>query len=152
MFAVNSAGLIASSQIGGRIVGRVGAPALLRVGVFGVALGSIGVLAVTIAHAGLAPLLIALFVILCSNGIVLPNGTAAALADQEGALGSASALLGMGQFGIGALIAPVVGVGGAHDALPMAIVIGVCGVSSLTVNLAFGPRPGMPAFEGETGL
>ena len=58
----------------------------------------------------------------------------------------------MGQFGIGALIAPVVGVGGAHDVLPMAIVIGVCGVSSLTVNLAFGPRPGMPAFEGETGL
>ena len=80
--------------------------------------------------------------ILSSNGIVFPNGTAAALGDQEGALGSASALLGMGQFGIGALIAPIVGVGGAHDALPMGIVIGVCGVSSLAVNLVFGPRPG----------
>jgi MFS transporter, DHA1 family, multidrug resistance protein len=142
VFAMNSVGLIAASQIGGRIVGRVGAPALLRVGVFGVAAGSIGVLVVTIAHAGLAPLLIGLFVILSSNGIVFPNGTAAALADQEGALGSASALLGMGQFGIGALIAPIVGVGGAHDALPMGIVIGVCGVSSLAVNLVFGPRPG----------
>ena len=142
VFAVNSVGLIAASQIGGRIVGRVGAPALLRVGVFGVAAGSIGVLVVTIAHAGLAPLLIGLFVILSSNGIVFPNGTAAALGDQEGALGSASALLGMGQFGIGALIAPIVGVGGAHDALPMGIVIGVCGVSSLAVNLVFGPRPG----------
>ncbi len=139
VFAVNSAGLIAGSQIGGRIVGRVGAPALLRFGAFGVALGSVGVLVVTIAHAGLAPLLIALFVILCSNGIVFPNGTAVALADQEGALGSASALLGMGQFGLGALIAPIVGVGGAHDALPMAIVIGVSGVSSLGVNLVFGP-------------
>jgi len=142
VFAVNSVGLIAASQIGGRIVGRVGAPALLRVGVFGVAAGSIGVLVVTIAHAGLAPLLIGWLVILSSNGIVFPNGTAAALADQEGALGSASALLGMGQFGIGALIAPIVGVGGAHDALPMGIVIGVCGVSSLAVNLVFGPRPG----------
>ena len=144
VFAVNSAGLIAASQIGGRIVARVGAPALLRRGVFGVALGSIGVLVVTIAHAGLAPLLIGLFVILSSNGLVFPNGTAAALADQEGALGSASALLGTGQFGIGALIAPIVGVGGAHDALPMAIVIGVCGVSSLAVNLAFGPQPRPP--------
>ncbi|MGH2882983.1 MAG: multidrug effflux MFS transporter [Solirubrobacteraceae bacterium] len=141
VFAVNSAGLIAASQIGGRIVARVGAPALLRRGVLGVALGSIGVLVVTIAHAGLAPLLIGLFVILSSNGLVFPNGTAAALADQEGALGSASALLGTGQFGIGALIAPIVGVGGGHDALPMAIVIGVCGVSSLVVNLALGPQP-----------
>ena len=41
----------------------------------------------------------------------------------------------MGQFGIGALIAPLVGVAGAHDALPMAILIGVCGVSALAVNL-----------------
>jgi len=148
VFAVNSAGLIAASQIGGRIVGRVGAPALLRFGVFGVALGSVVVLVVTIADAGLAALLIGLFVILSSNGIVFPNGTAAALSEQEGALGSASALLGMGQFGIGALIAPIVGVAGAHNALPMAIVIGVCGVASLAVNLAFGPRPGP---EMETG-
>ena len=141
VFAVNSAGLIAASQIGGRIVGRVGAAALLRFGVTGVALGSVGVLVVTLAHAGLAPLLIGLFVIVSSCGVVFPNGTAAALAEQEGALGSASALLGTGQFGIGALIAPIVGVAGAHDALPMAIVIGVCGVSSLAVNLVFGPAP-----------
>ena len=145
VFAVNSAGLIVASQIGGRVVGRVGAPALLRLGVSGVALGAVAVLIVTVAHAGLAALLISLFVILSFNGLVFPNGTAAALADQEGSLGSASALLGMGQFGIGALIAPIVGVGGSHDALPMAIVIGVCGVASLLVNLAFGPAPGVPA-------
>jgi MFS transporter, DHA1 family, multidrug resistance protein len=152
VFAVNSVGLIAASQIGGRIVGRVGAPALLRFGVFGVALGSIGVLVVTIAHAGLAPLLIGLFAILSFNGLVFPNATAVALADQEGRLGSASALLGMGQFGIGALIAPIVGVAGAHDALPMAIVIGVCGVSSLAVNLVFGPQPGPPASDSAADL
>ncbi len=83
VFAVNSAGLIAASQLGGRLVGRVGAPALLRYGVFGVALGSIGVVVATVTHAGLAPLLIALFVILSCNGIVFPNATATALADQE---------------------------------------------------------------------
>jgi DHA1 family bicyclomycin/chloramphenicol resistance-like MFS transporter len=123
----------------------VGAAALLRFGVLGVALGSLGVLAVTIAHTGLAPLLIALFVVLSSNGLVFPNATAVALADQEGALGSASALLGVGQFGTGALIAPLVGVGGSHDALPMAIAIGVCGVSALAVNVVFGPTPGPTA-------
>jgi DHA1 family bicyclomycin/chloramphenicol resistance-like MFS transporter len=139
VFAVNSAGLIAMSQLGGRLVGRVGAPALLRYGVIGVALGSIGVVVATVTDAGLAPLLIALFVILSFNGIVFPNATASALAHQEGALGSASALLGVGQFGTGAVLAPLVGVAGPADALPMAILIGVCGVSALAVNLAFGP-------------
>jgi len=151
VFAVNSAGLIAMSQIGGHLVGRVGAPALVRYGAFGVAFGSVGVVVVTLAHAGLVPLLVFLFVILSSNGLLFPNATACALADQEGALGSASALLGMAQFGTGALIAPIVGVGGSHDALPMAILIGVCGVSALAANLAFGPPVAapLPAAAGE---
>jgi len=139
VFAVNSAGLVAMSQVGARMVGRVGAPALLRYGVLGVAIGSIGVLAATIVHSGLVPLLIALFVMVSFIGIVFPNATATALADQEGALGSASALLGMGQFGTGALVAPLVGVAGSANPLPMGIVIGVCGLSALAVNLAFGP-------------
>ena len=147
VFAINSAGLVAMSQVGRKLVGRLGAPALLRAGVFGVAFGSIGVLIVTIADAGLAPLLIFLFVIVSFNGIVFPNATATALADQEGALGSASALLGMGQFGTGALVAPLVGVAGSADALPMAIVIGACGVSALAVNLVFSPRAVAPAGE-----
>jgi DHA1 family bicyclomycin/chloramphenicol resistance-like MFS transporter len=149
VFAVNSAGLVAMSQIGGRIVGRVGAPALLRAGVFEIALGSIGVVVATVTDAGLAPLLISLFVIVSCNGIVFPNATATALAEQEGALGSASALLGVGQFGTGALVAPLVGVAGSADALPMAIVIGACGLSALAVNLIFGPGAGAPAVESE---
>ena len=140
VFAVNSAGLIAMSQIGGHLVGRVGAPALVRHGAFGVAFGSVGVLVVTLANVGIVPLLVFLFVILSANGLLFPNATACALADQEGSLGSASALLGVAQFGTGALVAPIVGVGGSHDALPMAILIGVCGVSALGVNLAFGPQ------------
>jgi MFS transporter, DHA1 family, multidrug resistance protein len=73
---------------------------------------------------------------------VFPNATAESLADQEGALGSASALLGVGQFGTGAVIAPLVGLGGTHDALPMAALIGACGLGALVVNLVFSRRPG----------
>jgi MFS transporter, DHA1 family, multidrug resistance protein len=142
VFAVNSAGLIAMSQIGGHIVGRVGAPTLLRWGICGVAVGSASTLIVTLSHAGLAALLISLFVIMSSNGLVFPNATAVALADQEGALGSASALLGMAQFGTGALVAPLVGLGGPHDTLPMAVVIGACGLSALGVNLTLSARTG----------
>ena len=137
VFAVNSAGLIAMSQVGGHLVARVGPSTLLRWGMFGVALGSTSTLIVTLSHAGLAALLVSLFVIMAANGLVFPNATAVALADQEGALGSASALLGMAQFGTGALVAPLVGLGGPQDTVPMAVVIGACGLSALAVNLAF---------------
>jgi MFS transporter, DHA1 family, multidrug resistance protein len=137
VFAVNSAGLVGMSQLGGRLVGRVGAEALLRYGLLGVAGGSVAAFVVTISHAGLIPLLLSLFVTVSFDGLVFPNATAVSLEGQEGVLGSASALLGMGQFGIGALIAPLVGVAGSHDALPMAVLIGVCGVAALAVNLVF---------------
>ena len=74
VFAVNSVGLIAASQLGGRVVGRVGAPALLRVRACSASRsGSIGVLVVRSSHAGLAPLLIGLFVILSFERPRLPE-------------------------------------------------------------------------------
>jgi len=45
-------------------------------------------------------------------------------------------LLGVLQLAIGAAVAPLVGVGGAYTALPMAIVIAVVGVAALVVLLA----------------
>ncbi len=140
VFAVNSAGLVAMSQLGRRLVGRFGPATLMRFGLAGVAVGSAAVLVFTLAHAGLAPLLVSLFVILSSDGLVFPNATAVSLAGQEGALGSASALLGVGQFGTGAVIAPLVGLAGSHNAVPMAVLIGVCGIGALVVDLAFSPR------------
>jgi DHA1 family bicyclomycin/chloramphenicol resistance-like MFS transporter len=95
---------------------------------------------VTVAHAGLVPLLISLFAILTSLGIVFPIGTAAALANQQVSLGGASALLGTGQFGMGAIVAPLVGLAGPHDAVPMGIVIGICGISALAVDAGFSQK------------
>jgi MFS transporter, DHA1 family, multidrug resistance protein len=137
VFAVNSAGLIGMSQLGGRLVSRFGTATLLRFALGGVAVGSLATLVVTLAHAGLAPLLVSLFVILSFNGMVFPNATAESLAEQEGALGSASALLGVGQFGTGAVVSPLVGLAGTRNAVPMAAIIGACGVGALVVNLAF---------------
>ena len=101
IFAVNSAGLITLSLLGSRAVGRRGSAVLLRRGLVGTAVASIAALIVTVAHAGLWPLLVCFFVLVCANGIVLPNGTASAMASHSGSLGAASALLGLGQFGIG---------------------------------------------------
>lgn len=100
-----------------------------------------------LTHAGLGWLLACFFVLLASNGIVLPNGTAAAMGGVQPALGAASALLGLGQFGLGALVAPFVGLAGSHDALPMAVVIAFAGSAALAVDLVFAPRSMAPATE-----
>jgi DHA1 family bicyclomycin/chloramphenicol resistance-like MFS transporter len=147
VFAVNSAALIALSLVGGRLVGRVGATVLLRRGLFGTFAASLCTLLVVITHAGLGWLLACFFVLLASNGIVLPNGTASAMGGVQPALGAASALLGLAQFGLGALVAPLVGVAGSHDALPMAVVIAVAGTAALAVDLVFVPRGIAPATE-----
>ena len=46
----------------------------------------------------------------------------------------------MGQFGAGGLIAPLVGLARSHNAVPMGLLIGACGLSALVVNIAFSPR------------
>ena len=61
-------------------------------------------------------------VLLCC-GFVLPNAPALALARHGEAAGTASALLGALQFGIGAVTSPVVGVLG-NDATAMAVSMG----------------------------
>ena len=140
VFATNSAGLIAFSVIAGRAVSRLGADRLLRRGLVAIALAALAALVVTVTHAGLGWLLVCFFVLPSANGIVMPTGTAAAMAGQSGALGAASALLGVGQFFSGALVAPLVGLAGNHDALPMAVVIAVAGSGALLINLLLAPR------------
>jgi len=41
-------------------------------------------------------------------------------------------------------VAPLVGLAGSHDALPMALVIAVAGTSALLVNLVLSPRSASP--------
>jgi DHA1 family bicyclomycin/chloramphenicol resistance-like MFS transporter len=76
--------------------------------------------------------LASLFVMVCSFGFIVPNATALALAKVDTQVaGSASALLGVLQFSIGAVFAPLVGLGGATTALPMAAFIAAFGLATL---------------------
>ena len=113
VFGVNAAGIMALSWLSGRIVARVG-PARVFVG--GLALQGAGALALVIvaaADAGLAAVLVCLFCVVASIGLVLPSATTLALADHPDAAGSASGLLGVCQYLFGALAAPLVGLGGS---------------------------------------
>jgi DHA1 family bicyclomycin/chloramphenicol resistance-like MFS transporter len=68
---------------------------------------------------------------------MVPTSTSLALEEQGWAAGSASALLGLGQFIVAALVAPLAGVAGQHTAVPMAVLIATLAVAGLLVEVAF---------------
>jgi MFS transporter, DHA1 family, multidrug resistance protein len=134
VFAANSAGLIALAQLGGRIAHKVGSLPVLRAGLALSTLGAAGTLFCALTHGSLALALTALAVLLAANGLNIPNSANLALEHQRTRAGSASALLGLGQFGLGAAVAPLVGLGGAHDMLPMALIIVACTAIAIAVQ------------------
>ena len=135
VFAVNSIGLAAISQVSHRLVAGIGARRLFMYGLFGVTFGAAATFAVCVTHASVWLMIASLLILVGSQGLVLPNGMAAAMGSQPEALGSAAGLIGLGQFGLGALIAPLVGLSGAYDAVPMGIVMISSASIALVVNL-----------------
>jgi DHA1 family bicyclomycin/chloramphenicol resistance-like MFS transporter len=135
LFAMNGLGLIAGSQVNARLVGRYGPAKLLRSGLLSIATSAAVLLAVVLAGGlGVWAVLVPMFVIVSSLSFVLPNSTALALADHAAVAGTASALLGVCQFLIGAVVAPLVGAGGTHSAVPMAAVMTGAALAALAAR------------------
>jgi len=75
---------------------------------------------------GLAAFLVPVWLILAAMGFVIPNAPAVALGRHPDAAGTAAALLGAAQFGLGAAVAPLVGVlGNGEFALALVMTAGV---------------------------
>jgi DHA1 family bicyclomycin/chloramphenicol resistance-like MFS transporter len=123
LFGLNAVGLVTISQVSGHLVSRVGPQRLLTVGVASITIAGIGLMVSVLAHGGLAPVEICFFLLISSFGMVAPNATALALAPYPHVAGSASALMGLTQFFLGAAVAPLVGIAGNHSALPTASLI-----------------------------
>jgi DHA1 family bicyclomycin/chloramphenicol resistance-like MFS transporter len=116
------------------VVHRVGPKVLMLAGVSIIALGGLGLLASTLAGAGLVAVLPSLFFTMAGLGFIFPNASTLALSEHADAAGSASALLGLGQFLAGAVVAPLVGLG-SDPTLSMAVVLAVATSGSVLVGL-----------------
>ncbi|NUW41648.1 multidrug effflux MFS transporter [Nonomuraea rhodomycinica] len=124
IFGLNALGLTVMAQVGGRLAGRVSPVRLVFAGLAVAVAGAALLLAAAVTGLGLAGIVAGLFVIMCGQGLVLPGTGALALAGQPPQVaGSASALLGVLQFALGALAAPLVGLVGSGSATPMATVM-----------------------------
>jgi MFS transporter, DHA1 family, multidrug resistance protein len=135
VFGFNGIGLIVSSRINARLVGRIDSEVLLRRAMLATASASLVLLAIVLSDSlGAWAVMVPLFVIVSSFAFALPNATALALADHPEVAGVASALLGVIQFMSGAAVAPLVGVAGTDTALPMAIVMSALGLAGVAVT------------------
>jgi MFS transporter, DHA1 family, multidrug resistance protein len=140
-FALNGLGLVAASQVNARIVERLGPTRLLRRALASVVASACALLVVvSIGDLPVWAVLVPMFAIVSSIPFVLPNSTALALADHAAVAGTASALLGLIQFMVGALAAPLVGVAGPDTAVPMAVIMLALAVGGLTAQRFAGRR------------
>lgn len=140
LFAVNAFGILLGSQASGRLVGRVPPRTLLILGVRIAAAGSVALVAVSVLKLGLISVLVSLFLVVASIGLILPNASAIGMAGHPRTAGSASALLGLAQYVFGAAAAPLVGVAGLHHGVPMAVVIALAALGSVTALTVLLPR------------
>ena len=90
-----------------------------------------------------------------SIGLIGPNATALAVADHAAEAGSASAVLGLAQFVIGGVEAPLAGLGGSRAEAPMMAAIGAASLGAavsfaLLARGAVAPA-GAPAARGRQG-
>ena len=142
LFGTNSLSILLLGQLGRRLVGRVGSRRLLVAGLGVTSVGGLLLLASVSLGLGLAGVLPGFLLVVASGGLNSPNATALALADHAHQAGSASALLGLCYYAVGATVAPLAGLGGTHTALPMAVVIVLLdGAAVLTFAVLTRPRP-----------
>ena len=133
-FGTNAFGLIAASQINGRLAHRVDPHRIVSVVLPVAALAGLTLLTAAVTGLGGFPgILVPLFVFVSSLGFVLPNTTVLAMAPHGTVAGSASALLGTVQFFLGAVAAALVSLLANGTAIPLGAVIATCGVTALLI-------------------
>ncbi|AGL19952.1 multidrug effflux MFS transporter [Actinoplanes sp. N902-109] len=123
VFAGGAVGLIGATQFNVRLLRRWTPQQILAGSLVG-GLGFALVLLITAAtgFGGLFGVLVPLWLVLTTVGLAMPNAPALALSRHGEAAGTAAALLGAVQFGVGALAAPLVGILGV-GAVAMAVVV-----------------------------
>ncbi|MFF4812566.1 multidrug effflux MFS transporter [Micromonospora chersina] len=134
VFGLNALALVATGQVNARLLDRFSPRRLLVTALVVGGVAAAGVLTGALAGS-LAVVAVTLFAFVGSLGMVTPNSTALALDAHARHAGTAAALMGGVQSVVGALAAPLVGLGGEGSAVPMAVVLAAAAALSLTAVL-----------------
>jgi DHA1 family bicyclomycin/chloramphenicol resistance-like MFS transporter len=135
-FALNAAGLVVLGLLNARLVRRFPVRALLLAGLVAAAVAAVVLLGVVIAGStSLVAVLIPLFLVVASRGLVAGNATVLGV-ERAPAAGSASAVLGACLFAGGILVSPLLALGGEGSAVPMAAVVAGGALAGLLATVA----------------
>jgi DHA1 family bicyclomycin/chloramphenicol resistance-like MFS transporter len=121
-FGANSAGFMIFGWIAGRTAESWSERGTLVIGIALSGLGALGLLATGLWQLPLTVVLGSLFVLASGVAFASPPSTSLALADYPELAGTASSVLGCARFGLGGIAAPMVGIGGGENVLPLGIV------------------------------
>lgn len=113
---------LVSGFIAGRLSERWSERGTLTVGLIMSAAGALGLLATALLHLPLFAIVLSLFTMVSGVAVTSPPATSLALKDYPDIAGTASSLLGLARYAFGGIAAPLVGIGGANDAVPFGIV------------------------------
>jgi MFS transporter, DHA1 family, multidrug resistance protein len=136
IFAIIAMGLITASQVNTLLLRKYSSEQIIRVTLFCQCLAGLAlVLGAYFNFLGLYSTIFLIWVFLSTQGFAFPNSSALSLAPFSKNAGTASALMGAIQLGIGAVSTALVSIFNNGTAMPMAVVMCCCAVSSFTVLL-----------------
>ena len=131
---MNAAGLISAGWVSAKVVDRWPPATILRASIGLQLAGSLAFVALAAADAPTWTLPLPIFLAIMSNGGIMGNAAALAMAEVRSVAGAGSAILGFSQFALGAVVSPLVGLGGEDSALVPAVVMAVSSVLGFTVS------------------
>jgi DHA1 family bicyclomycin/chloramphenicol resistance-like MFS transporter len=141
IFAFLAAGFIGGSQLNVWLLRHFDSDLLFLCAVRAQAVcGLVFLVGTILGWFGIGGVLAMFFLFLSCVGISNPNGTALALASFSRNAGSASALLGAVQLGIGALISTAIGALNAKNSLPVIEILFATALAGFVLDQLFRPR------------
>jgi DHA1 family bicyclomycin/chloramphenicol resistance-like MFS transporter len=141
VFGAGAVALIGATQFNVVLLRRFAPQAIALWALAAGTLSGVVFVMLSLAHlGGVLGFVVPVWAILAAMGLVIPNAPAVALSRHPDAAGTAAALLGAAQFGLGAAIAPLVGVLG-NDEVALSVVMTV-GMAIALVALFLAVRVG----------
>jgi DHA1 family bicyclomycin/chloramphenicol resistance-like MFS transporter len=125
LFAINSIGIAAGTQVSARLMRRVAPQWILAGTTLVMFVCAIAIVALDSAGAGLVGILIPLWLFIAACGFGFPCVQVLALDRHGHEAGTAASLLGAVNFGLAGAISPIVGFLGITSAVPMGAVMAV---------------------------
>jgi DHA1 family bicyclomycin/chloramphenicol resistance-like MFS transporter len=134
-FASNSVGVVVGAQLAARLMRRVGPQWILVGTISAQLLSAVALLTTMLYPAPLVAVMVPLCVFITACGFTFPSVQVLGLLHHGEEAGTAASLLGAGNFGLAAIVPPIVGLLGAASASSIGIVASVGAVCAATALL-----------------